>query len=212
MLAGAAVAPFNFFIEFHIGGLPLLLWSLGAALIATAAHRDELVDSINGAVLALWGTFLFLMLSTLLSTPAAYKPYGIADLVVLALNLTMFSVIRGYYLTRPQGWDRFVAVLSISSVCMSFGLIVRALMVASTGQVSGVDSYALGLGTIAGTYTTTFAAAAAAAALFATSRRAFLLALAAFIIHGLAGLLSLARGPWLAFVIATLLVVPIAGW
>ena len=46
---------------------------------------------------------------------------------------------------------------------MSLGLIARAPAVGRSGQVTGVDSYALGLGTVAGTYTATFAAGATAA-------------------------------------------------
>ena len=44
------------------------------------------------------------------------------------------------------------------------------------------------------------------------SRRGFLLALGAFVIHGLAALLSLARGPWLAYAVAVLIIVPLAAW
>jgi hypothetical protein len=76
----------------------------------------------------------------------------------------------------------------------------------------GEDSYILGLGTIVGTYTSAFAAASAAAAVFATSRRNFLLAMAAFVVHGVAALLALARGPWLAFILAAFTVIPISAW
>jgi hypothetical protein len=79
-------------------------------------------------------------------------------------------------------------------------------------MVTGVDSYALGLGTVAGTYTATFAAAATAAMVFATKRRGFLLALGAFVVYGLAMLLSLARGPWLAFIVAVLTTIPLCAW
>jgi hypothetical protein len=97
-------------------------------------------------------------------------------------------------------------------VCMSLLLIARALGVAKSGQVTGVDSYALGLGTVAGTYTATFAAAATAAMVFATSRREFILGLGALLVHGIAALLSLARGPWLAFAVSIVAIVPVAAW
>jgi len=95
---------------------------------------------------------------------------------------------------------------------MSVALVARALIAAGSGQAMGEDSYILGLGTIVGTYTSAFAAAAAASAMFATSRRGFTLALVAFVVHGVAALLALARGPWLAFIIAVLTVTPVALW
>jgi hypothetical protein len=212
MLIGAWVAPFNSYFVFHIGGLPLLIWGFVAGLVVIAVFRRDLVDAIDGSALALWGTFLFVLLATLLATPDEYKPYGFADVVVLALNLAAFSAIRCYYVLRPAGWQRFFQALAISSVCMSFALVTRALMAASNGQAMGEDSYILGLGTIVGTYTSAFAAAAAAAALFAKTRRAFLLAMCAFIVHGIAALLALARGPWLAFLLAIFIVIPVAAW
>jgi hypothetical protein len=212
MLAGAVVAPFNSYFEFHIGGLPLLIWGFIAALTVVAVDRWRVLLAISGPVLALWAMFLFVLLATALATPAEYKPYGIADVVVLSLNLAGFTAIRCYYVMRPQAWSRFFAALATSSVCMSLALVVRALIAANSGQAMGEDSYILGLGTIVGTYTATFAAAAAAAAVFATSRRVFLFGLVAFVVHGVAALLALARGPWLAFLIAMVVVIPIAAW
>jgi hypothetical protein len=212
MLAGAVVAPFNSYFEFHIGGLPLLVWGFIAALVVIAADRWRVLFAIDGPVLALWGMFLFVLLATTLATPAEYKPYGIADVVVLLLSLAAFTAIRCYYLRRPEVWTRFFVALAISSVFMSFALVVRALIAANSGQAMGEDSYVLGLGTIVGTYTATFAAASAAAAVFATSRRVFAFGLVAFVVHGVAALLALARGPWLAFLIAMVVVMPIAAW
>jgi hypothetical protein len=210
MLTGACVAPFNSYFNFHIGGLPLLIWGFVAALVVIAVFRGEAIDALDGPVLALWAMFLFLLLSTLCATPDAYKPNGIADVVVLGLNLAAFSAIRCYYVLRPQGWDRFFTTLAISSVCMSLALVARALIAARSGQAMGEDSYILGLGTIVGTYTSAFAASAAAAAVFATSRRGFMLAMGAFLVHGVAALLALARGPWLAFFLAVLIVIPLS--
>jgi hypothetical protein len=212
MLIGAWVAPFNSYFVFHIGGLPLLIWGFVASLVVIAVFRGDLLEAVDGSVLALWGTFLFVLLSTVLATPDEYKPYGIADVVVLALNLAAFSSIRCYYVLRPAGWERFFQALAISSVCMSFALVARALIAARSGQAMGDDSYILGLGTIVGTYTSAFAAASAAAAIFATSRRGFLLAMGAFVVHGIAALLALARGPWLAFLLAVFIVVPVFAW
>ena len=212
MLTGAAVAPFNSYFQFHIGGLPLLIWGFVGSLVVIAAFRWEVVDAVDGPVLALWALLPFVVLSTLFATPAEYKPYGFADVVVLALNLAAFSAIRCYYVLRPRGWDQFFRVLAVSSVCMSVALVSRALIAARSGQAMGEDSYILGLGTIVGTYTSAFAAAAFGAALFATSRRGFLIAMGAFVAHGVAALLALARGPWLAFVIAVLTVIPVLAW
>jgi hypothetical protein len=215
MLAGAAMAPFNFFAGASISGLylrPLHLWAFAAVLAMLALYRHELAEAVDGSVLAFTGMFVFILLSTLLATPAEYKFRGVADVGLLSLNVLAFVVVRWYYARRADGWLRFFNVLAISSVCMSLGLIVRALLAASTGMVTGVDSYALGLGTVAGTYTATFAAAATAAMVFATSRRGFLVALGAFIVYGLAMLLSLARGPWLAFIVAVLTTIPLCAW
>ena len=212
MLIGAGVAPFNSYFQFHIGGLPLLIWGFVGALVVIAAYRWRVLDALDGPVLALWAMLPFLSLSTALATPAEYKPYGIADIVVLALNLAAFSAIRCYYVLRPQQWERFFTVLSVSSVCMSVALVARALIAAKSGQAMGEDSYILGLGTIVGTFTSAFAAAAFAAAIFATSRRTFFLGMIAFVVHGVAALLALARGPWLAFLLAAFTVVPIAAW
>jgi hypothetical protein len=215
MLVGAAVAPFNFFAGISISGLylrPLHLWAFGAALLFVALYRREIPAVIDGPVLAFSAMFAFILLSTLFATPPEYKFRGIADVGLLALNVVGFALIRCYYAIRPDRWLRFFNVLGVSSICMSLGLIARALMAASSGMVTGVDSYALGLGTVAGTYTATFAAASTAAMVFAMSRRGFLLALGAFIVHGLAMLLSLARGPWLAFLVAVVTMIPIAAW
>jgi hypothetical protein len=215
MLAGAAIAPFNFFAGVSISGLylrPLHLWAFGGALVLIALYRREIVASIDGPILAFSGMFVFILLSTVFATPPEYKFRGIADVGLLALNVVGFTVVRCYYGVRPERWLRFFKVLAASSVCMSLGLIARALIAAKSGMPTGVDSYALGLGTVAGTYTATFAAASAAAMVFAIDRRGFLLALGAFLVHGLAMLLSLARGPWLAFLVAVATMIPLAAW
>jgi O-antigen ligase len=209
------MAPFNFFAGISISGLylrPLHLWAFGTALVLIALYRRELERPIDGPVLAFWAMFVFILVSTVFGTPAEYKFRGIADVLLLALNVVGFTVVRCYYGIRPEKWLRFFNVLAVSSVCMSLGLVFRALMAASSGRVTGVDSYALGLGTVAGTYTASFAAAATAAMVFSMDRRGFLLALGAFLVHGLAMLLSLARGPWLAFLVAVTVVIPIAAW
>ncbi|MFL5640469.1 MAG: O-antigen ligase family protein [Gemmatimonadaceae bacterium] len=210
MLAGALAAPFNSYFQFHIGGLPLLIWGFVAGLVVIAVFRQNVVDAMDGPVLALWAMFFFVMLSTAFATPAEYKPYGIADVVVLALNLAAYSAIRCYYTLRPAGWERFFNALAISSVFMSVALVARALAAAQSGQAIGEDSYILGLGTIVGTYTSAFAAAAAVAAVFSTSRKGYLLAMLAFVVHGVAALLALARGPWLAISLAILVVIPVS--
>jgi hypothetical protein len=131
---------------------------------------------------------------------------------LLFLNVLALSGVFLYYSSRPAGWFRFFSVVGVSSVFMSLLLIARAVGIAKTEQVTGVDSYALGLGTVAGTYTATFAAAATAAMVFATSRRGFVLASGALLVHGVAALLSLARGPWLAFGASIVVIVPLAAW
>src|SRR3984893_10715274 len=145
MLVGAAVAPFNFFAGISISGLylrPLHLWAFGAVLVFVALYRREIPAIIDGPVLAFSAMFGFILLSTLFATPPEYKFRGIADVGLLSLNVVGFAVIRCYYAIRPDSWLRFFNVLGISSICMSLGLIARALMAASTGMVTGVDSYA----------------------------------------------------------------------
>jgi hypothetical protein len=215
VLAGAAIAPFNFLVGVSISGLylrPLHLWAFGAALVLIALHRRALIAAIDGPVLAFSAMFAFILLSTVFATPPEYKFRGIADVGLLALNVVAFTIVRCYCAMRPDRWPRFFTVLAVSSVCMSLSLVVRALMAALSGKATGVDSYALGLGTVAGTYTATFAAASTAAIVFATDRRGLRIALGAFVIHGLAMLLSLARGPWLAFLVAVVTMIPIAAW
>jgi hypothetical protein len=215
ILAGAAVAPFNFMLGIQISGLylrPLHLWAFGAGLILVAVYRRALLSVIDGAVLAFWAMLAFVVLSTLFATPAEYRFRGIADAALLSLNVTAFTVVKCYYDLRPNRWLSLFNVLAVSSVAMSLVMIAQALLTASGGQVLGVGANTLGLGTVAGTYTSTFAAAATAAMVFATDRRGFFLALGAFVIHGTAALLSLARGPWLAFAVAVLVIVPLAAW
>lgn len=213
MLAGAWLAPFNFVLGVSIGGLslrPLHLWAFAALLLLTATGKDRLIAAIDWPVLAFCTTFVFIVLSTILSTPAEYKFRGLADLGLLSLNVVAFIVMRGYYATRPDAWIRFFKSLAVSSLVVSLILTYRAISIGKTGYVAGVDSFALGLGTIAGTYTAAFAAGAAGAIVFATTRRQLVAALIAFTIHGNAMVLSLARGPWLAFGIALIVTLPLA--
>ena len=215
ILAGAAVAPFNFFLGVQISGLylrPLHLWAFGALLVLVAVYRREIMRAIDGPILAFWAMLAFVVLSTLFATPAEYKFRGMADAALLGLNVAAFTVVACYYRIERQRWRSFFKVLAVSSVLMSLVMIVQALLTASSGQVLGVGANTLGLGTVAGTYTSTFAAAATAAMVFATDRRGFMLALGAFLIHGLAALLSLARGPWIAYAAAVLVIVPLAAW
>jgi hypothetical protein len=215
MLAGAWLAPFNFVLGVSVGGLslrPLHLWAVAMLLVLIATGRDRLIAAIDWPVLAFWTTFAFIVLSTLFATPAEYKFRGLADVGLLSLNVVGFTVMRGYYATRPDAWLRFFKSLAMSSVLMSIALTIRAVTVGNAGRVAGVDSFALGLGTIAGTYTAGFAAAAAAAIVFATTRRQLVAALIAFIVHGNAMVLSLARGPWLAFAVAIATTIPLAAW
>ena len=215
MLAGAWLAPFNFVLGVSVGGLsirPLHLWAIAVLLVLVATDRDRLVAAIDWPVLAFWTVLAFIALSTVFGTPPQYKFRGLADVGLLSLNVVGFTLMRGYYATRATAWFRFFRSLAISSVLMSIALTIRAISVGNKGWVAGVDSFALGLGTIAGTYTAGFAAAAAAAIVFATTRRQLGAALVAFIVHGNAMVLALARGPWLAFAVALITTIPLAAW
>jgi hypothetical protein len=215
MLAGAWLAPFNFILGLPVGGLylrPLHLWAVAALLVLAATDRHRLVRAIDWPVLAFWTTFAFIALSTVFSTPPEHKFRGFADVGLLSLNLLAFTVTRGYYADRSEAWVRFLSHIAVSSVLMGIALTVRAVAAGRAEQAVSVDSFALGLGTVAGTYTATFAAAGAAAIVFATTRRQLLAALIVFIVHGNAMVLALARGPWLAFGVALVTTIPLAAW
>ncbi|MEO6331379.1 MAG: O-antigen ligase family protein [Gemmatimonadaceae bacterium] len=215
MLAGAAVAPFDLFLELPgIGHYlrALHVWvALAVALLATT-DRDRLIAAMDWPLLAFWTMFAFVLLSTLLATPAEFKMSGLASVRVLFLNLLGYTVVRAYYATRPEAWRRFFLTLGTSSVIVAILLTAQAIAVGKTGHAIGDDSFALGLGTVAGSYAATFAAAAAGAIIFATSGRQLAAGLAAFVAHGNAMVFALARGPWLAFGIALLTVIPVAAW
>ncbi len=215
MILGAWLAPFNFFLGVQIGGLylrPLHLWAIVAAGVLAVVDGRKLIAAVDGPVLSFWTMFAFIALSTLLATPAQYKFRGLADVGLLLLNVLAFSVVRCHYEGREREWTRFLLHLGVSSVVMSSALIVRAFAAGASGQAVGVDSFALGLGTVAGTYTATFAAAAAVAIVFAETRRQLTAATIAYVVHANAALFCLARGPWLAFLIAVLVSVPLAAW
>jgi hypothetical protein len=76
----------------------------------------------------------------------------------------------------------------------------------------GVDSFVLGLGTVNGTYTTAFAACASVLLVFSEQKRQFLLAGLCLAAFAAASLLSLARGPWLAFMGGTAASMGIGYW
>ncbi|MEO7648093.1 MAG: hypothetical protein ABIV11_07655, partial [Gemmatimonadaceae bacterium] len=215
MLAGAWIAPFDFLFRPPGIGLHfkfLHLWLGVALLLVAVSDRDRLLAAIDWPVLAFWTMFAFIVLSTLLATPGEYRPQGLIDIRFLFLNVLLFTVIRGYYAARPEAWDRFFLHLGASSVVMASLLIVRAIAVGNTGHAVGLDSFALGLGTVAGTYTAAFAAAGAGAIVFATTRVELFAGLTVFIVHGIAMVFALARGPWLAFAIGLVTMVPLAAW
>jgi hypothetical protein len=213
MLAGAWIAPLSFFIRSPGAYLPpTLAWTLVAVVVLATADRQRLVAAINWPVLAFSTMFAFIALSTLFATPSEYLFRGSVDIIVLSINILAFTVVRGYYATRPDAWLRFIRHLAASSVLMALGLTLRAISIGNSEQFVGVDSFALGLGTVAGAYTATFAAAAAVLIVFATTRRQLIAGIVAFIIHGNAMVLCLARGPWLAFAAAVITVVPLLAW
>jgi hypothetical protein len=156
--------------------------------------------------------FAFILLATLVGTPAEYKMTGLASVRVLFLNLLAYSVVRGYYATRPEARTRFFLTLAASSVILAILLTGQAIAVAKTGHVVGEDSFALGLGTVAGSLAASFAAAAAGVIVFATTRRQLVGGLVAFVAHGNAMVFALARGPWLAFGAALLTAIPLVAW
>jgi len=215
MLAGAWLAPFSFFVDLPVIGLYvrlLHLWTFVALLVLLATHRDSLVAAINVPVVAFWTMLTFVVLSTLLATPTEYRGRGLVDIRVLFLNVLAFTLMRGYYTGRPHAWTRFIVNLAASSALMGIVLTARAIATGNTGQAVGFDSFALGLGTVAGTFTATFAAAAAAVTVFAITRRQLAAGLIAFVIQGDAMVLALARGPWIAFGVAIITALPLAAW
>ncbi|MDQ6718648.1 MAG: O-antigen ligase family protein [Gemmatimonadota bacterium] len=215
MLAGAWVAPFSFIVDLPVIGLYvhlLHIWTGVAFLVLVATERSRILARIDVPVAAFWTMLCFVILSTVLETPLEYRGRGLVDIRVLFLNVLAFTLMRAYYAARPDAWTRFVVRLGVSSSLMGIVLTVRAVAAGAGGTALGFDSFALGLGTVAGTFTATFAAAAAAVIVYATTRKQLLAGIAAFAIQGDAMVLALARGPWLAFGLAILAAVPLAAW
>jgi len=215
MLAGAAVAPFDLFVVLPgIGHYlrALHVWVAIVVAVLALTDRERLVAAIDWPMLAFWTMFAFILLSTLVGTPAEYKMSGLASVRVLLVNLLGYTAVRAYYATRPEAWRRFFLTLGGSSVVVAILLTGRAIAVGKTGHAIGEDSFALGLGTVAGSLAATFAAAAAGAIVFATTGRQLVAGLVAFVAHGNAMVFALARGPWLAFGAALLTTIPILAW
>jgi hypothetical protein len=215
MLVGAWLAPFSFFVDVPVIGLYvrfLHIWTGVALLVLVASERERLLAAIDIPIGAFWTMHAYLVLSTLLATPQEYRGRGLVDIRVFFLNVLAFTLMRCYYADRPAAWLRFVMNLAASSMLMGIALTIRAVAAGKAGQALGFDSFALGLGTVAGTYTATFAAAAAAVVVFATTRRQLAAGLVGFVIQGDAMVLALARGPWLAFGIAIITTIPILAW
>lgn len=215
MLAGAWVAPFSFFIDLPGIGLYVRLlhiWTFVALLVLIVTDRHRLIEEVDVPVAAFWTMLAFLVLSTLLATPPEYRGRGLVDIRVFFLNVLAFTLMRGYYASRPEAWVRFLVNIAASSTLMGLVLTVRAIAAGNAGQALGLDSFALGLGTVAGTFTATFAAASAAVIVFATTRRQLLAGLVGFVIHGDTMVLALARGPWLSFGLAIIGTIPLLAW
>ncbi|MBA3646916.1 MAG: hypothetical protein H0W63_12185, partial [Gemmatimonadaceae bacterium] len=215
MLVGAWIAPFSFVVDVPVIGLYLRflhIWTGIALLVLVASDWDRLVAGMDISVVAFWTMLGFLVLSTVVATPQEYSGRGLVDIRVLFLNVLAFTLMRGYYTERPDAWVRFVTNIAASSMLMGVVLTIRAVIAGNGGKALGFDSFALGLGTVAGTYTATFAAAAAGMIVFATTRRQLMAGLVGFAIQGDAMVLALARGPWLAFEIAIITAIPILTW
>ena len=213
MCAGAAIAPLDFFIKLpgeHFSAINV--WLALALLVLVPVAWRQLPALLDWITLAFVTMLAFVALSTVVATPTAYKGVGLVSMRILFLNVLTFAVVRAYYAARPAGWNRFFLTLAASSVVVAAGLTYRAVAAGRAQYAVGLDSFALGLGTVAGTYTATFAAAAAGAIIFAATRRQHLVALMVFVVNGVTMVLALARGPWLAFALAVTLAVPVAAW
>ena len=213
MCAGAVIAPFDVFIKLpgeHFAALNVWL-GITVLLLAPVGWR-RLVESIDWPTLAFVSMFAFVLLSTLVATPTAYKGQGLVSVRILFLNVLTFCVVRAYYTARPEGWPRFMKTMAASAVTLGVLLTYHAVTVGRAQFAIGLDSFALGLGTVAGTYTATFAAAGAGVIIFAKTRAQLLTGVAVFVANGNAMVLALARGPWLAFAWSILLMVPLIAW
>jgi hypothetical protein len=213
-LVGAVLAPFDLLVGFDVGGLtirPLQLWVAAMLLVYGATNRRELLASLGPATLALLAFCASIALSTILATPSELFTRGLADAVLLFLNVLVFALAVAALDRRPALWNRVVVILSVSAVASAALLTYRANQV-NTSLATSTTSEALTIGTVRGTYTMAFTAAVAAFAIFSTNRKWTARAWAGLIVYTSAGILSLARGAWVGFAAGLVVALVLGTW
>jgi O-antigen ligase/polysaccharide polymerase Wzy-like membrane protein len=212
---GALIAPLNFWVALSVGGMslrPLHLWVLAYGSLLIIRYRGELLRPFSAPTLAMVSMYGALVVSTIFATPDEYRGRAVQDLLLLALNIGAFACVRGALADRPEAARDFVHWLSAGAAFSALALTGRALLASTSTTAVGEDSFALGLGTVAGTFTTAFAAAAQTAVVFAPTRRYALAATGIMLVSGTAAILSLARGPWIGFALSVPTVIGIGAW
>jgi hypothetical protein len=205
VLLGALLAPFNYLVGVPLGDTtihPLEPW---AALLLAATLIFEpriLLAAADIPTMLLWTMFAFVLTSTVFATPDEYRARGFFDVLLLGMNLAAFMLTYGRLRSGRTNWAAFAGVLFASSLAASAFLTLRALSITGGGVFAGADSFVLGLGTVAGTYTAAFTAASMAGMTFGRTRRLRLAMLVGVAVHGVAASFALARGPWIALGVA----------
>ncbi|HUK22889.1 MAG TPA: hypothetical protein VLV45_15220 [Gemmatimonadales bacterium] len=214
-LAGAALVPFNYFIGIAVGDITIHLlefWVVVLLAMTVLLQPRLLLETTDTPTLLLWTTFAFVLMSTVLATPAEFRIRGLLDNALLAINLLGFTLTYAYLRNDPPLWLRFARVTFGSSLIASVYLAARALSVAQSGVFLLPDSFVLGIGTVGGTYTAAFAALSMVGFTFGTTRLMRWIMVLGIIVHGMAASFALARGPWLALGIAFVACVILGLW
>lgn len=214
-LFGAAVAPFNLIVSIPFGGLtmrPLHLWAVMLLLVYIATEPGELARSVGPATLSLVVFCACITLSTILATPPELRGRGLADSLLLLLNVLAFAVTVAALSGRPALWNRVAVITAVSAIGAAAILTYRARHLSQTGNTAGTDSELLSIGTVRGTYNMAFTAGAAAFAIFSRRTAWILGAFAALAAYTSAGVLSLARGAWLGFTVGLLVALVVGVW
>jgi hypothetical protein len=212
--AAALIAPINPWLGVSVGQFsvhPLHLWALVVIPFVLASAPGELARSLDFTTLMFASLLVSLTGSTLVGTPPAYQVRGFADLVLLAINVATFATIHGVLARRPEIAARFIGWLTVGAIISGILLGARAI-VESRKVLLNADSNAFGLGTVIGTYASAFAAGCTVAVIFAPTRRFATVSTAALLVSGPVALLSLARGPWIAGLLAVAICVPLCAW
>src|SRR2546428_2861710 len=104
--------------------------------------RHVLPDGCHAATLLPWTMFSFVSTATLFGTPSVYRARGFLDVVLLAINLSAFTLAQGQ-LRASSSWLPFARTLFATSLAASGLVAARAVLIAKSGVFMSPDSYVL---------------------------------------------------------------------